>query len=49
MMPFYPQSATHSLPQAEAGNLQSQKRDDLNYQVVTVAAILLVLATLLIF
>jgi hypothetical protein len=49
MTPSSTQSATNSFTQPGAGSLQSQKRDDLNYQVVTVAAILLVLATLWVF
>lgn len=48
-MPSSTQSATSSLTQPDARSLYSQKRDDLNYQVVTVAAILLVLSSLWIF
>jgi hypothetical protein len=43
------QSAANSLPQAEGRELQSLKRADLTYQVVTVAAIVLLLASLWVF
>ncbi|MGA2535100.1 MAG: hypothetical protein ABSF53_03725 [Terracidiphilus sp.] len=49
MMPPSTQSATTSLGQADGGELQSLKRADLTYQAVTVAAIVLLLASLWVF
>ena len=44
-----PQSANPCLPPAAAGETQSRKREDLAYQAVTVAAILLVLCSVWVF
>lgn len=44
-----PQSAPACLPQTAETAVQSRKREDLAYQVVTVAAILLVLGSLWVF
>jgi hypothetical protein len=49
MMPPSTQSATTSLARADGSELQSLKRADLTYQAVTVAAILLLLASLWVF
>jgi hypothetical protein len=49
MMSSSTQSAENSLPQADGKELQSLKRADLTYQAVTVAAILLLLASLWVF
>ena len=48
-MPASIQSASSSLSHADAGDLRSQKRADLTYQAVTVAAILMLLASLWVF
>jgi hypothetical protein len=48
-MPASTQSAGNSLAQADTGVLRSQKRADLTYQAVTVAAILMLLASLWVF
>ncbi len=44
-----PQSSPTCLPQAAEAATQSRKREDLAYQAVTVAAILLVLGSLWLF
>jgi hypothetical protein len=44
-----PQSAPSCLPQAAEASTPSRKRDDIAYQAVTVAAILLVLGSLWLF
>jgi hypothetical protein len=44
-----PQSGTTYLPPAGAGETQPRKRDDVTYQAMTVAAILLLLASLWVF
>jgi hypothetical protein len=44
-----PQSAPAGLPQSAERILQPRKRDDLTYQAVTVAAILLLLGSLWLF
>ena len=48
-MPASVQSASNSLNPSDAGDLRLQKRADLTYQAVTVAAILLLLASLWVF
>ena len=49
MMLSSPQTASASLPASGGGSSPSQKADDLAYQAVTVAAILLLLASLWVF
>jgi hypothetical protein len=44
-----PQSGPSNLPPAVAGETHSRKREDLAYQAVTVAAILLVLCSVWVF
>jgi hypothetical protein len=44
-----PQSANPCLPPAPAAETQSRKREDLAYQAVTVAAILLLLCSVWVF
>jgi hypothetical protein len=44
-----PQTASASLPAPGGGSSQPRKADDLAYQAVTVAAMLLVLASLWVF
>jgi hypothetical protein len=44
-----PQSASTTMPASEAGPSQPRRADDLTYQAVTVAAILLLLVTLWVF
>jgi hypothetical protein len=48
-MPASIQSANNSIAQTEAGDLRTQKRADLTYQTMTIAAILLLLASLGVF
>lgn len=48
-MPASTQSAGNSMTPADAGTVRSLKRADLTYQAVTVAAILLLLASLWVF
>jgi hypothetical protein len=43
------QTASHSLPAAGHGSLRTRPTEDVVYQVVTVAAILLVLGSLWVF
>ena len=44
-----PKTASTSMPAPAAGSTQSRKAEDLTYQAVTVAAILLLLASLWVF
>jgi len=44
-----PQSAPTCLPSAAAAETQTRKREDLAYQAVTVAAILLILCSVWVF
>jgi hypothetical protein len=44
-----PQTASATLPAPAGGSSQSRRADDLTYQAVTVAAILLLLASLWVF
>jgi hypothetical protein len=44
-----PQSAPTGLPSAAAAETQSRKREDLAYQAVTIAAILLILCSVWVF
>ncbi len=48
-MESYPQSATVSVPAPGGADLKALKRDDVAYQAVTVAAMLLLLGSLWVF
>lgn len=48
-MPSAPQSGSTCMPPTDAGATLSRKRDDVTYQAMTVAAILLLLASLWVF
>jgi hypothetical protein len=48
-MPSASQSGSTCLPSSDAGTVPSRKREDLTYQAMTVAAIVVLLASLWVF